>query len=85
MCLIDVSQKIYNLAECFQKLLEDQSDKLVEIETMTLTASASLEIASCREFRDNLKTWISKDNTPGRKPRIGRPETMVTEYTSKGR
>ena len=80
-CLVDVSKRIYNLAGCFQQLLDDQVDKLQEIENLTVTASASLEITSCYHLRNELHSRLPAANILSRQPRIGRPETMETsEY-----
>ncbi|KAL5259291.1 hypothetical protein ACHWQZ_G009659 [Mnemiopsis leidyi] len=77
-CLVDVSKRIYNLAGCFQQLLDDQVDKLQEIENLTVTASASLEITSCYHLRNELHSRLPAANILSRQPRIGRPETMET-------
>lgn len=77
-CLVDVSQRIYNLAGCFQQLLDDQADKLLEIENLTVTASASLEISSCYQLRNELHSRLPAANILNRMPRIGRPENMQT-------
>jgi hypothetical protein len=73
-----VSKRIYNLAGCFQQLLDDQVDKLQEIENMTVTASASLDITSCYHLRNELHSRFPAANILSRQPRIGRPETMDT-------
>lgn len=78
-CLVEVSSKIYNLAGCFQQLLQDQADKLQDIENLTVTASASLEITSCYNLRNELHARIPPANVPNRQPRIGRPEQMQTD------
>jgi len=77
-CLVDVSKRIYNLAGCFQQLLDDQVDKLQEIENMTVTASASLEITSCYHLRNELHSRLPAANVLNRQPRIGRPDSMET-------
>ena len=77
---MDVSKKIYDLAGCFQQLIEDQALKLQEIENLTITATASLETNSCYNFRNELHTRLPPANVPNRQPRIGRPETMQTDF-----
>lgn len=53
-------------------------DKLQEIENLTVTASASLEITSCYHLRNELHSRLPAANVLSRQPRIGRPEAMET-------
>ncbi|XP_063680816.1 abl interactor 1-like isoform X18 [Bolinopsis microptera] len=73
-CLVDVSKRIYNLAGCFQQLLDDQVDKLQEIENMTVTASASLEISSCYSLRNELHLRFPAAHLTNSQPRLTLPD-----------
>ena len=53
-------------------------EKLQEIENMTVTASASLEISSCYHLRNELHSRVPAAHILNRQPRIGRPDNMET-------
>ena len=83
-CLVDVSKRIYNLAGCFQQLLEDQADKLSDIENKALTATACLEKSTCFSFRTELHSRLPPANIPTRQCRIGRPPNLVQPKGTEG-
>ena len=46
---------------------------------MTVSVSASLEITSCYNFRNELHSRIPAANIASRQPRIGRPDSLQPE------
>ena len=64
-------------------MIDDQAEKLQEIENLATTATASLETISCHNFRQDLSSRVPMANIPPRQHRIGRPESMETDFLNK--